>query len=84
MTNEQVCNRFSERERGHSLNVTSTGRKLFSYKTVIAQWIDGKLVVNGTKYSPTTSKHSYYVRRYPHTVTSKCVPINTYDLRPYL
>lgn len=84
MTNQQVGERFLKGEKGKSLNMTSTGDKLFSYNTIVAQWIDDKIVLNSTKYSATTSKHVYYVKSYADMVTSEFVPINTHDLRPYI
>lgn len=60
-TNLQVIQKFLNKEGANSLNMTSTGRKLFSYNTIIAEWAGpgfSVLVVNKTKYSRTTSsKH---------------------------
>lgn len=84
MTNQQVGERFLKGEKGKSLNMVSTGDKLFSYNTIVAQWVDDKMVLNSTKYSPTTSKHVYYVKSYADMVTSEFVPIDTHDLRPYI
>ncbi len=84
MTNEQVCKNFAGGKEGRSLNMLSTGDRLYSYNTVIAQWIDGKIILNGTKYSPTTSRHTYYIRSHSDMTTSEYVPINSQDLRPYL
>ena len=84
MTNQQVGEKFLKGEKGKSLNMTSTGDKLFSYNTIVAQWVDDKIVLNSTKYSATTSRHVYYVKDHADTVTSEFVPINTHDLRPYI
>lgn len=84
MTNQQVGERFLKGEKGKSLNMTSTGDKLFSYNTVIVQWVDDKMVFNSTKYSQTTSKQTNWIKSYADTVTSEFVPINTHDLRPYI
>ena len=84
MTNRQVGERFLLGRTGTSLNMTSTGARLVSYNTVIAQWIDDKLVFNDTKYSRTTSKQTNWIKDYAETVTSEFVPINTHDLRPYI
>ena len=84
MTNKQVGEKFLKGEKGKSLNMTSTGDKLFSYYTVIVQWIDGKMVFNNTKYSKTTSKQTNWIKSYADTVTSEFVPIDTHDLRPYI
>ena len=84
MTNRQVGERFLLCRTGTSLNMTSTGIRLVSYDTVIAQWIDDKLVFNDTKYSRTTSEQTNWIKSHCHMVTTKHVPINTYDLRSYL
>ena len=83
MTNRQVSEQFLQGKSGKSLNMTSTGSKLFSYNTVIVQWVEGKLVFNSTKYSRTTSKQTNWIKQHCHMVTSEFVPINTYDLEPY-
>lgn len=84
MTNQQVGQAFLKKEKGKSLNMTSTGTRLFSYNTVIAQWIDGKIVFNTTKYSRTTSKQTNWIKPFSDMVTSEYVPFNTYDLTSYL
>lgn len=33
------------------------GNKLYNYGTVIAYWFNGIMLINGTKYSSTTSKY---------------------------
>lgn len=69
------------KELAHSINLTSTGDKLFSYNTCIAQWKGDTLLINITKYSATTTKHLYYVKRYgiPY-ITVDNVKLNTQDL----
>lgn len=58
MKNVDVISAFVDKKPAGTMNLTSTGRKLFSYHTCIAQWTDdGILIVNTTKYSATTSKH---------------------------
>ena len=44
-------------------NLRSTGDRLFSYNTCIAQWVDGGIIVNRTKYSSTTSHHQGMLER---------------------
>jgi hypothetical protein len=85
MTNEKVVNAFLKRLEEYSLNMTSTGEKLYSYSTVVAQWIDGEVVFNATKYSRTTSKQTS-ILRYDKSLkqTTQYVPFNTSDLRQYL
>lgn len=62
MTNKKVVEAFLNHEGAQSLNMYSTGKKLFSYNTVIAEFINGYLVGNSTNYSRTTSKHMSLVR----------------------
>ena len=49
------------RWRGASL--TSTGDKLISYETPIAEWRDGRVLITPCKYSRTTSKQCGMLRR---------------------
>ena len=59
-TNQQVIQKFSKGEPCNGANLWSTGQRLYSYQTCIAQWetTGKKLIVNKTKYSRTTSgKH---------------------------
>ena len=51
------------RDGQHTNSVSVNGNKLYSYATCIAERVDGKIVVNETKYSVTTSKHRSYLRR---------------------
>ena len=39
------------------------GDKLYNYDTVIAYWFNGIMLINGTKYSMTTSKHQNRLKR---------------------
>ena len=39
------------------------GNKLYNYNTVIAYWFNGIILINGTKYSTTTSKHQNRLKR---------------------
>jgi len=39
------------------------GNKLYNYDTVIAYWFNGIMLINGTKYSQTTSKHQNRLKR---------------------
>lgn len=57
MTNREVIDKFLVGEPGKALNLYSTGKKLFSYFTCIAQYTEDGLIVNKTKYSVTTTRH---------------------------
>lgn len=65
MKNEDVIKAFIHREiaKSNSGNVLSTGNKLYSYRTCIAEYNDGNLYVNLTKYSITTSRHQSLLLR---------------------
>ena len=81
LTNAQVISKFENEVEGKSKNLTSRGGRLFSYQTVVAQWINGKIVKNNTKYSRTTSKqitHLHY-----HAITTKPVPFEAQNLKDY-
>lgn len=88
MTNQEVIGKFVNfAESAATANVRSTGDKLFNYETCIAQRHEGKIIVNVTRYSMTTSKMQNYVRRelsdyYVIEVTG--VPKGTCNLLPYI
>lgn len=67
MRNEEVVIAFSHREEAKSStgSLWSTGDCLYSYSTCIAEYDkDGRLYVNLTKYSTTTSHHQTLVKRH--------------------
>ena len=39
------------------------GDKLYNYNTVIAYWFNGIMLINGTRYSKTTSVHQNRLKR---------------------
>lgn len=76
MRNEEVVIAFSHRERAKSStdSLWSTGNCLYSYSTCIAEYTkDGKLYVNLTKYSTTTSHHQALVKRHLFDVAYRFV-----------
>ena len=83
MTNKEVVAAFLNHLTANALHLKSENGKLYSYNTVIAQYVDNTLIGNNTRYSTTTSKHYYYVRPHVHFVVRN-VPINTQDLKPYI
>lgn len=67
MTNSEVVCAFYKKKKARSStgNLISTGDKLFSYGTIIAQWTGVKTVFkNATKYNKNISKHQEYVCYY--------------------
>ena len=83
MTNKEVVAAFLNHLTAKAKHLKSENGKLYSYNTVIAQYVDSALVGNNTRYSNTTSRHYYYVRPYVHFVVRN-VPIDTQDLKPYI
>jgi hypothetical protein len=64
MRNKDVVKAFIQRKAAKVQNLESTGDKLISYNTVIAQWTyDGELYINSSYYSATTSRHLGYLKR---------------------
>ena len=62
-TNLSVIKAFVNNETASTTNLSTTGDKLVSYQTTIAQRDqEGNIVVNITKYSPTTSKMQTYIK----------------------
>lgn len=93
-TNKDVAVAFLQKQKHTSStrNFHSDGVRLWSYNTVIAQWDGGRLIVNATKYSSTTSgKHMSPLKntdifkdlegcgQVVHT--DGYVPFNTHDLK---
>lgn len=96
MKRKDIAEAFCVGDIGRNATLTSTGDKLISYNTVIAQRLNSNssrstvFVLNDTKYSTTSSTHLGYARRYlesrciPYILTTKTVPYNTQDLEEYL
>ena len=88
MRNQEVISKFVNfAESAATANVRSIGDKLFNYETCIAQRHEGKIIMNATRYSVTTSKIQNYLRselsnKAVIEVTS--VPRGTCDLVPYI
>jgi len=86
-SNESVITAFRYWNEAKSGSMTSTGDRLFSYNTLIAEHKDGKTYFNTTKYSSTTSKQQTYCKRilWIDFYTTKPVPLNTQsDLADYV
>lgn len=76
MTTSDVISAFLKRETAHTpyrdtslgiwawhgASLTSTGDKLISYATVVAEWRDGRVLITPVKYSRTTSKQCGMLR----------------------
>ena len=66
MSNKDVIKSFIEGKVAKSSNgnlwVSYNGKRLFNYYTCIAQWTPKGFVLNGTKYSNSTSRIQYYLR----------------------
>ena len=66
MRNNDVINNFMRgfEAVNSSKNLISYGKTLFNYNTKIAQHFGAITLVNGSKYSSTTSKHQNYIKNY--------------------
>lgn len=87
--NREVCRNFVKKHDGYGSNLKSEDGKLYSYSTVIAQWHNGRLIINATKYSVTTSKQMHYLKEellscIREIYTKKEVPRGETDLTKYL
>ena len=85
LKNKEVAEAFYMRKSASNRNMTSTGDKLFSYHTCIAQDMsDYGVIGNSTKYSKTTSTHLNYIRKYVTVWTTREVPRGTQSLTNYI
>lgn len=88
MRNQEVISKFVNfAESAATANVRSNGDKLFNYETCIAQRHEGKIIVNVTRYSATTSKMQNYLRRELSdydVIEVTSVPRGTCNLVPYI
>lgn len=90
ITSEKLIKKFLEGNKAINSSMRSTGDKLFSYFTCIAQKTNNGFIVNSTKYSDTTSKQQGILIRelkkggYNYVETKKYVPKETEDLTDFL
>lgn len=84
MKNKEVVEAFLSGDVAVGSNLYSTGDKLFSYITCIAEWYDGHLLVNITGYSNTTSKHQSYLKHINNTKKVDNIPRNSSELYSFL
>lgn len=89
MKNKEVCKEFICHRVASGSNLVSTGDKLFSYNTCIAQWHSNGVIYNETKYSSTTSRHQSYLKSaithnigWERAVIVDNINFNTRDLTP--
>lgn len=64
MRNEQVAINFINGIDSNTKNLRSMDGKLYSYTSLMAEWIDGKIIVHMpiATYSMTSKRHWYYLR----------------------
>lgn len=88
MKNSEVAKAFVFGVEGEAGNFSTSNGRAFSYETVIAQYINGIIYLNGTYYSNTTSKHLGLIKRAllsdQEVVVLKDIPMGVYDLIPYI
>ena len=97
-TNREVAESFVLGTAAFNANMTSTGDRLFSYSTCIAEsflnsYNEICFVVNHTRYSNTTTRHRNYVNDEIHKLLLKGfivivkriddVPIGTQTIKQY-
>lgn len=76
MKNEDVIKYFlvGKVAFNSSQSLSSTGDKLYSYATCIAQHYNDKILFNTVKYSSTTSHHQTLLRK--HAIQSRLLPVS--------
>lgn len=86
-SNNDIVDDFYSKKLSNNRNLTSTGNKLISYNTTIAERIVindvEHIIKNITKYSSSTFKHQRLVNKYDY-ITTKDVPKNTANLKKYI
>lgn len=86
MTTEQIMEKFFDGAvKGKASSLRIEDDKLFNYQTVIAQRVNGVIVINVTKYSRTTTVHQNRLTRALYNAkTIDDVPKGCQDLTRYL
>lgn len=86
LKNRDIVELFRFRKMGSNTNLMSTGDKLYSYNTCIAQWGDEGIIGNSTKYSVTSSCHLSPLKPYVYRWTNPHanIPLRVDNLEPYL
>lgn len=84
MRNSEVAKSFLSHIKADNLHLHATPTKLFSYYTCIAEFINGILVGNSTKYSVTSSRHLGYIRSYVDVWTTIPVPMGIMSLKDFV
>lgn len=88
MRNQNVIENFIHQIfEGKGSNLYIDNNKLVNYNTTIAQWENGTLLLNVTKYSQTTSKNQNIIKKLAENLINVIeldnVPMNTYNLKKY-
>ena len=97
LSNVAVALAFGKQKSAENVNMSSNGNVLFSYSTAIMQIakLGGRkvLIVNRTKYSPTTSKQTTMClnalqdepkKGYSTIIEVSGVPLGAYELTRYV
>lgn len=86
MTNEKLMKEFlNGATKGKAGNLKIEGSRLIQYDTTIAQFINGQVVINITKYSQTTTVLQNKLKSWmPETVMLDGVKLGSWDLRSYM
>jgi hypothetical protein len=64
MRNEQVAIDFINGTNSNTQNLKSKDGKLYSYTSLMAEWVDGMIIVHEpiATYSNTSKRHWFYLR----------------------
>ena len=84
MKNKDVVEAFLRHRKASTKNLCSTGIRLLSYNTCIAEHYEDEIIGNATKYSTTSSIHLFHIKPYVDRWTTRNVPINSWTLYNYL
>ena len=82
LSNKEVVNAFLNHKKAKNTNMKSTGYRLYSWNTCIAEHYNEKLIVNLTKYSRSTSKQQNYLPQGDYCLTD--IPYNAAGLIGYI
>jgi hypothetical protein len=81
ITNKNLIANFISGRESQNGSMRTDGRKLFSYFTCIAQRTPKGIIVNGSKYSPTTSRQQGLLRYALQGFSTIEVGVDTYISR---
>lgn len=91
MTTQNVVEHFvwgEEKGKASGGRLRIEGKRLINFDTTIAQRMDNLVIINITKYSPTTTKHQNRLCRMigenDNVIFVSNVPVGAYDLKRFI